>query len=124
VYGLVSAYLPAEFGDAEKSGVADHTQRRDLLQTMISAAGATPVPAEAAYVPKKPVTDTATAALVVATAEADAATSWLAVVNHTDDAGLRATALHALVSAARRGTPWRAEAGEKPVAIAMPGQSS
>jgi hypothetical protein len=124
VYGLVGAFLPADFGDAEKGGVAEHTQRRDLLQTTLSAAGATPVAPEAAYNPKKPVTDTASAALVVATAEADCASAWLAVVNHTDDAGLRTTALHALVAASRRGTPWRSEAGEKPTAVAMPGQAS
>jgi hypothetical protein len=124
VYGLVGAFLPADFGDAEKSGAAEHALRRDLLQTMLSASGATPVAPEPAYVPKKPVTDSASAALVVATAEADCASAWLAVVNHTDDAGLRTTALHALVAASRRGTPWRSEAGEKPVAIALPGQAS
>ncbi|WP_033262540.1 ferritin-like domain-containing protein [Amycolatopsis vancoresmycina] len=124
VYGLVSAFLPGEFGDAEKSGAAEHALRRDLLQTMLSAAGATPVAPEAAYVPKNPVTDAKSASQVVATAEADCASAWLAVVNHTDDAGLRTTALHALVAAARRGTPWRSEAGEKPAAIAMPGQTT
>ncbi|MEV4056809.1 ferritin-like domain-containing protein [Amycolatopsis sp. NPDC049688] len=124
VYGLVSAFLPGDFGDAEKSGAAEHALRRDLLQTMLSAAGATPVAPEAAYVPKNPVTDAKSASQVVATAEADCASAWLAVVNHTDDAGLRTTALHALVAASRRGTPWRSEAGEKPVAIAMPGQNS
>ncbi|WIY01796.1 ferritin-like domain-containing protein [Amycolatopsis mongoliensis] len=124
VYGLVSAFLPGDFGDAEKAGAAEHAVRRDLLQTMLSASGATPVAPEAAYVPKKPVTDAKSASLVVATAEADCASAWLAVVNHTDDGGLRTTALHALVAASRRGTPWRAEAGQKPVAIAMPGQTS
>lgn len=124
VYGLVSAFLPADFGDAEKSGAAEHAVRRDLLQTMLSASGATPVAPEPAYVPKKPVTDAKSAALVVATAEADCASAWLAVVNHTDDANLRTTALHALVAASRRGTPWRSEAGEKPTAIAMPGQTA
>ncbi|WP_328451545.1 MULTISPECIES: ferritin-like domain-containing protein [unclassified Amycolatopsis] len=124
VYGLVGAFLPADFGEAEKGGVAEHALRRDLLQTMLAGAGATPVAPEPAYNPKKPVTDTASAALVVATAEADCASAWLAVVNHTDDAGLRTTALHALVAASRRGTPWRSEAGEKPAAVAMPGQAS
>jgi hypothetical protein len=124
VYGLVSAFLPGDFGDAEKSGAAEHAVRRDLLQTMLSAAGATPVAPEAAYVPKNPVTDAKSAAQVVATAEADCASAWLAVIDHVDDAGLRTTALHALVAAARRGTPWRSEAGEKPAAIAMPGQST
>jgi len=122
VYGLVSAFLPGDFGDAEKSGAAEHALRRDYLQTTLSAAGATPVAPEAAYVPKNPVTDAKSASQVVATAEADCASAWLAVIDHTDDAGLRTTALHALVAASRRGTPWRAEAGEKPVAIAMPGQ--
>ncbi|WP_410575277.1 ferritin-like domain-containing protein [Amycolatopsis sp. cmx-4-61] len=124
VYGLVSAFLPGEFGDAEKSGAAEHALRRDFLQTTLSAAGATPVAPEAAYVPKNPVTDAKSASQVVATAEADCASAWLAVIDHTDDAGLRTTALHALVAASRRGTPWRSEAGQKPVAIAMPGQSS
>ncbi|WP_410673261.1 ferritin-like domain-containing protein [Amycolatopsis sp. cmx-4-68] len=124
VYGLVSAFLPGDFGDAEKAGAAEHAVRRDALQTMLSGAGATPVAPEPAYVPKKPVTDAGSASLVVATAEADCASAWLAVVNHTDDAALRTTALHALVAASRRGTPWRSEAGEKPTAIAMPGQSS
>ncbi|SEF32570.1 protein of unknown function [Amycolatopsis pretoriensis] len=124
VYGLVSAFLPGDFGDAEKAGAAEHAVRRDVLQTMLAASGATPVAPEAAYVPKKPVTDATSASLVVATAEADCANAWLAVVNHTDDAGLRTTALHALVAASRRGTPWRSEAGEKPAAIAIPGQAS
>jgi hypothetical protein len=30
--------------------------------------------------------------------------------------------LQALIAATRRGTPWRQEAGEKPTALAMPGQ--
>jgi len=123
VYGLVSAFLPGEFGDAEKSGAAEHALRRDYLQTALAAAGATPVAPEAAYVPKNPVTDAKSASQVVATAEADCASAWLAVIDHTDDAGLRTTALNALVAASRRGTPWRSEAGEKPVAIAMPGQT-
>ncbi|NBH09997.1 ferritin-like domain-containing protein, partial [Amycolatopsis sp. SID8362] len=118
------AFLPGDFGDAEKSGAAEHALRRDFLQTTLAASGATPVAPEAAYVPKNPVTDAKSASQVVATAEADCASAWLAVVNHTDDAGLRTTALHALVAASRRGTPWRAEAGQKPAAIAMPGQNS
>ncbi len=124
VYGLVSAYLPGEFGDAEKAGMAEHTTRRELCRTLISGAGGVPVSADAAYVAKTPVTDAATAAKLVATAEADCASAWLGVITHTDDTGLRTMALNALIAASRRGTPWRAEGGEKPVAIAMPGQTS
>lgn len=124
VYGLVSAFLSAEFGNALKSGRAEHTARRDVLIQAITAASATPVAPEAAYVPAKPVTDGPSAASVVATAEADCAAAWLGVVTHTDDAGVRGLALQALVAAARRGTPWRQQAAEKPVAIALPGQHS
>jgi hypothetical protein len=124
VYGLVMAFLPADFGDALKSGRAEHTSRRDVLIQVITSAGSTPVAPEAAYVPAKPVTDAASAASVVATAEADSAAAWLGVVTHTDDKGVRGMALQALIAAARRGTPWRQQAGEKPTAIAMPGQAS
>lgn len=122
VYGLVTAFLPGEFGDALKAGRAEHTARRDVVTQMIEAAGGTPVAPEAAYVPPKPVDDTASAAALVASAEEDSAAAWLGVVTHTDDAGLRKMALQALIAAARRGTPWRQEAGEKPTALAMPGQ--
>ncbi|WP_033292521.1 ferritin-like domain-containing protein [Amycolatopsis jejuensis] len=123
VYGLVTAFLPGDFGDALKSGRAEHTARRDAVTQMISTASATPVAPEAAYVPPKPVTDTASAASLVASAEGDTAAAWLGVVTHTDDAGLRQMAVQALVAAARRGTPWRQEAGEKPAAVALPGQA-
>ncbi|WP_027927759.1 ferritin-like domain-containing protein [Amycolatopsis benzoatilytica] len=122
VYGLVTAFLPGDFGEALKAGRAEHTARRDALTQMISAASATPVAPEAAYVPPKPVTDTASAAALVASAEADTSAAWQAVVTHTDDAGLRGMALQALIAAARRGTPWRQEAGAKPTAVALPGQ--
>ncbi|MBB4682719.1 ferritin-like domain-containing protein [Amycolatopsis jiangsuensis] len=124
VYGLVTAFLPGDFGEALKAGRAEHTARRDLVTQMITSAGATPVAPEAAYVPPKPVTDTASAAALVASAEADSAAAWLGVITHTDDSGLRGMAVQALVAAARRGTPWRQEAGESPAAVALPGQSS
>ncbi|RJQ76095.1 ferritin-like domain-containing protein [Amycolatopsis panacis] len=123
VYGLVTAFLPAgDYGGALRAGHAEHTARRDTLTQMISSAKATPVATEAAYVPPKPVTDAASAAALVASSEADSAAAWLGVITHTDDSGLRTMALQALIAAARRGTPWRKEAGEKPTAVAMPGQ--
>ncbi|GAA4554117.1 ferritin-like domain-containing protein [Amycolatopsis samaneae] len=123
VYGLVSAYLPAEFGVAEKSGMAEHAKRRDLCQQVIASTGTAPVAPEPAYVPPKPVTDSGSAAAVIATAESDATAAWLDVLTHTDDTALRRTALAAMVAASRRCTPWRAESGEKPTAVALPGQA-
>ncbi|MFC9257873.1 ferritin-like domain-containing protein [Amycolatopsis thailandensis] len=123
VYGLVSAYLPAAFGGAVSRGTAEHVKRRNVCERMLSAAGQPPAGPEAAYVPPKPVTDANSAMELVATAESDVAAAWLGVIDRTDDAALRTTALNALVGSARRGTAWRAEFGAKPVAIAMPGQS-
>jgi hypothetical protein len=124
VYGLVSAYLPAAFSGAVARGSAEHVKRRDVCERMLSAAGQTPAGPEAAYVPPKPVTDANSAMELVATAEADATAAWLGVIDRTDDTTLRATALNALIGSARRGTAWRAEFGAKPVAIAMPGQTT
>ncbi|WP_181777743.1 ferritin-like domain-containing protein [Amycolatopsis pittospori] len=124
VYGLVSAYLPAAFASAVARGTAEHVKRRDVCERMLSAAGQTPAGPEAAYVPPKPVTDANSAMELVATSESDATAAWLGVIDRTDDAALRTTALNALIGSARRGTAWRAEFGAKPVAIAMPGQST
>ncbi|OXM44314.1 hypothetical protein CFP75_35080 [Amycolatopsis alba DSM 44262] len=123
VYGLVSAYLPAAFAGAVSRGTAEHVKRRNVCERMLSAAGQTAAGPEAAYVPPKPVTEAKSAMELVATAESDVAAAWLGVIDRTDDAALRTTALNALTGSARRGTAWRAEFGAKPVAIAMPGQS-
>jgi hypothetical protein len=124
VYGLVSAYLPAAFASAVSRGSAEHVKRRDVCERMLSAAGQVPAGPEAAYVPPKPVNDATSAMELVATAEADATSAWLGVIDRTDDGALRRTALNALIGSARRGTAWRAEFGAKPVAIAMPGQAA
>lgn len=124
IYGLVSAYLPAEFDKAVTEGAAEHVTRRDLCERVLSAAGSTPISPEAAYVPPKPVTDAASAKVVVAVAESDATVAWRSVVERTDDVGLRTMATRALIASARRGTPWRMESGTKPAAVALPGQPS
>jgi hypothetical protein len=119
-YGLVSAYLPADYTKAVTEGAAEHVTRRDYCERALTSAGATPVSPEAAYVPPNPVSDAASAKAVVATAESDTTTAWHAVVGSTDDAVLRTTATRAFIASARRGTPWRMEAGEKPAAVALP----
>lgn len=119
-YGLVSAFLPAEFKKSAAEGTAEHVKRRDFCERVLTAAGATPVTAEPAYIPPKPVTDAASAKAVVATAESDTMAAWRGVVGQTDDKGLRATATKALIASVRRGTPWRMESGEQPAAVALP----
>ncbi|MBN6037864.1 ferritin-like domain-containing protein [Amycolatopsis sp. 195334CR] len=121
VYGLVTAFLPNDFRSGTENGASAHRDRRDACERMLTAAGATPVPTEPAYLPPKPVTDAKSAMALVATAESDAAAAWRGVLERTDDTTLRTVALRALVGSATRGTSWRKEAGESPAAVALPG---
>lgn len=121
VYGLVTAFLPGDFRNGTDNGASAHRDRRDACERMLTAAGATPVSTEPAYLPPKPVTDAKSAMALVATAESDAAAAWRGVLERTDDAALRSVALRALVGSATRGTSWRKEAGESPAAVALPG---
>ncbi|AXB48040.1 ferritin-like domain-containing protein [Amycolatopsis albispora] len=121
VYGLVTAFLPGDFRSGTENGATAHRDRRDACERLLSAAGATPVATEPAYLPPKPVTDAKSAMVLVATAEADAAAAWRGVLERTDDAAVRTVALRALVGSATRGTSWRKEAGEQPAAVALPG---
>ncbi len=121
VYGLVSAFLPANYNAGVAEGAGEHQDRRDACVRMLDAAGATPHGPEPAYITPKPVTDATSAKSVVATAEADAANAWAGVLARTDDEGLRKVALTALLGSARRGTRWRQAAGENPAALALIG---
>jgi hypothetical protein len=121
VYSLVSAFLSGAYVKSVNDGMLEHQSRRDALLRMLTAAGATPAPAEPAYVPPSPVTDSASAKSLVVTAESDTTAAWRAVLEQTDDARLRGIALNALLATARRGTRWRVAAGETPAAVSMPG---
>jgi hypothetical protein len=121
VYGLVSAFLPADFGNALQEGTNAHRTRRDATELLLSGAGQSPRSAEPAYVTPQPVTDQPSAIAVVVTAETDVAVAWRAVLERTDDKGLRAAALAGLTDAAVRATRWRREAGQTPAAPPLPG---
>lgn len=121
-YGLVSAFLPASFNNALTEGVTTHRARRDAVERALTAAQAAPRSAAAAYVPPQPVTDQASSLAVLATAETDASVAWRSVLEHTDDADLRRTALEALTSSAVRATRWRKAAGTRPATTPLPGQ--
>ncbi|MBP2323892.1 hypothetical protein JOF56_004277 [Kibdelosporangium banguiense] len=121
-YSLVSAFLPASFNAALSDGVTSHRARRDATERALTAAGATPKSAEAAYVPPQPVTDQASSLAVLALAEADATVAWRSVLENTDDADLRKSALEYLTASAVRATRWRKAAGANPATPALPGQ--
>jgi hypothetical protein len=122
VYGLVSAFLPEQFGTPVGEGATAHRARRDATERLLADAGETPRPPEPAYVAPRPVTDQPSALAVLIVAETDTAVAWRAVLERTEDAGLRRTALEALTVAAVRATRWRRAAGEAPAARAFPGQ--
>ncbi|CAM3664049.1 ferritin-like domain-containing protein [Kibdelosporangium persicum] len=124
IYGLVSAFLPAAFNNPLNEGVTAHRARRDTLERALTAAKVEPRPPEAAYVSPKPVTDQASSLAVLAIAESDATVAWRSVLEHTDDADLRKTALEALTSSAVRATRWRKTAGATPAHTIMPGKPS
>ncbi|MBK1788570.1 ferritin-like domain-containing protein [Prauserella cavernicola] len=123
VYGLVSAFLSADFANGLDSGAAAHRDRRDACERVLTAAGTDPRPPEPAYVPPEPVSDETSATAVVITAETDAASAWHGVLERTDDVALRTLATQALIGSATRCTSWRMEAGEQPAALALPGRA-
>lgn len=122
VYGLVSAFLPASYDKGIAEGMSVHRDRRDATVRQLSAAGLTPEPAKAAYVPPEPVDDEKAAIALVATAETDATVAWRAVLDRCDDPEVRASALEALTESSIRATRWRRAAGVDPALPSFPGQ--
>ncbi|MBM7775882.1 hypothetical protein JOD54_006086 [Actinokineospora baliensis] len=125
VYGLVSAFLPASFDKPIGDGAQAHRTRRDTTERLLGASGATPAPAEPAYLPPKPVTDQASALTLVIDAEQDCTVAWRAVLERTDAevaADVRANAALALTESAVRATRWRKTAGITPLTPVLPGQ--
>lgn len=121
-YQLVSAFLPAAFNNALTQGSTTHRAQRDATERTLSASNATPQPAEPAYVTPQPVTDQASSIAVLVTVESDAAVAWRSVLENTDDADLRRTALGYLSGSAVRAVRWRKAVGASPATTAMPGQ--
>jgi hypothetical protein len=119
--GLASAYIPAaDQGTLGQTALA-HRERRDALVALCEAAGVAPAPAAAAYATPRPVTDAASAAALLVVAEDDTAVGWRAVLERTDDPGLRRSGVAAVVSAATVGVTWRQLAGTQPLVPPFPG---
>lgn len=120
-YGLAGAFLGDAADAVVNAGLTDHRARRDATDRLLRDAGADPVAAEPSYTPPTPVTDKVTAARLLVNAETDVAAAWHSVLEHTDDQGLRTTALDNLTAAAVRAVRWRAEAGATPTTVPLPG---
>ncbi|GAA4847971.1 hypothetical protein GCM10023201_44860 [Actinomycetospora corticicola] len=119
--GLATAFLPSSVAQALADAALAHRQRRDALVAFLEAAGQQPVPAAPAYATPRPVTDAASAAALLVVAEDDVATAWRALLERTDDRGLRTTGVAAMVAAATGGRRWRVLAGVTPQVATSPG---
>ncbi|MEU7477383.1 ferritin-like domain-containing protein [Lentzea sp. NPDC042327] len=120
-YGLVSAFLD---NPAVAEGANAHRARRDTTERWLKDHNATPNPPAAAYLPPSPVSDGLSAIAALVAVEQDACAAWRGVLERTDDAALRTSALDALTTAAVRATRWRKAAGTTPASITMPGVAS
>jgi hypothetical protein len=119
--GLASAYLPADDQGALAQSALAHRESRDALVSLCEAAGVAPTPAAAAYATPRPVTDAVSAAALLVVAEDDTAVAWRAVLERTDDPGLRRSGVAGVVAAADVGVRWRRLAGTQPLVASFPG---
>ncbi|MEU5693964.1 ferritin-like domain-containing protein [Actinosynnema sp. NPDC020468] len=118
-YGLVSAFVDNQAPVSE--GANDHRARRDATERLLRDKGATPKPPAPAYLPPQPVENANSAVAALIAVESDVCTAWHGVLERTEDADLRKTALDALTVSAVRATRWRKTAGVTPVPITLPG---
>jgi Domain of unknown function (DUF4439) len=124
LYGTASAFVTGSSETEIIAGMGAVQNLRDATEHRLTAAGATPTPAQPAYLVPTGVTNQTTALTALAIAEADATVAWRFVLEHTDDAGTRSVALAALIDSAVRQTRWRRLAGESPASVALPGSAA
>jgi hypothetical protein len=104
-YGVVGAMLT---GTEQASAAADwtaHETARDALESMLTALGAAPVAADAAYQLPFAVTSTAAAVKLAATLEDELTRAYLGVVAVSDPT-LRSFGARAMQAAANRAVAW------------------
>jgi hypothetical protein len=106
---------------AVADGANAHRARRDVTERWLRDAGATPQPPAAAYLAPQPVDSAASAIAALVSVETDACVAWLGVLERTEDATLRTSALDALTVSAVRATRWRKAAGLTPASMPFPG---
>ena len=123
VYGLAGAFLgEPRTRSAADDATAGHRDRRDAAERALRDANLTPPPGEPAYQLPKQVNDQNSAIRMLITAEEDCQVGWRAVLENTEDAALRRTALEGLTTASTRSARWRLTIGERPAVTAFPGR--
>ncbi|WP_019048106.1 ferritin-like domain-containing protein [Nocardia asteroides] len=123
-YGVIAAYANADRSRLVAEFSAAHRARRDATIELLETGGTAPGAPDAAYTPPFPVDDPIPAAHLAVAVESDCAAAWYAVVEHADDASVRATATEALTESAVRRARWQAILGANPVTTTFPGRAS
>ena len=108
-YGVIGSRLTGDELELAQDADRAHRDLRDTVADLVSAAGATPRAAAAAYRLPKPVTDRAGALALAVEIETKIAAVWRSTLGAGSDAN-RATALQALIDTAVRAAKWRAAA--------------
>jgi len=107
-YGVVGAHLPQGSAEQDSAGAdwVAHMRARDELSALITAHGATPVPAAVAYQLPAPVRTPASARALAVTLEDRVARAYLGLVA-LPDSGLRSFGAKQVRAAALRAEAWR-----------------
>jgi hypothetical protein len=121
-YALAVAFLPAAELAAARADAGAHRELRAKVEVTLTQVGQRPVSAQPAYATPQPVTDAASAAVLLVAAETDAAAAWRSVLERTTDRRLRDAALAALVETAARCARRRAAVGADPAVPVFPGR--
>ena len=101
-YGLVAARVTGAERSRALSAMSWHRAQRDALRARISALGATPPAAAAAYTPPVPVTDAASARALATLVEDRLAGQWAGLAGQSDTAQRTAAATAAVACAVRQ----------------------
>jgi Domain of unknown function (DUF4439) len=120
-YGPIGAHLSGGDAAAARAAEAAHRTRRDALLLRLTADGATPPPAAAAYTLPEPVTGRAAALRVAIGVEERASSAWRAALAATTG-DQRKQVLTAFTDCALRATRWRRAAGVTPLTVPFPGR--
>jgi hypothetical protein len=121
-YALAVAFIAPDQVAAARTDAAAHRELRAQIEITLTQLGQRPVSAQPAYTTPQPVTDAASAAGLLVTAETDAAAAWRSVLERSTDRVLRRAGLKALTETAARCARWRAVVGTRPAVPVFPGR--
>lgn len=121
-YGDVGAHAAAQRQGQVAVVELRHRRRRDALQALLVAAGASPAPSEPAYQLPKPVTTPTEAIEVAGVLEDKVAAAWRYVLGRSTAIDVRTLAVSSLIDAATQALRWRQVVfGAQATSAAFPG---